>query len=256
MAILITDATGKNTRSAYVRAPFDQAKARLEKAGYAVITPEQFAQLRIAKGAKHSVSTNGAYNSMGVVMIPQKGRYLTNLSLVMENPIGATQAHRNRKEFAVSNEDAERALARGSVVISYNQSAIPTNRFGEDAIGVFAFGKFAKAYGEFLAEIGITELPLWFNDEKYINSQKNAFANQAWLHRLGDDFRSGLGGGRILCYGSAGRGVRNVEPRSGETASKIYMPTFKQVAKYSKQFVPEVARKEFEKGLEALFVKR
>lgn len=253
MAKIIRDVKVKEIQSAYVHAPFNEAEAQLEKARYAIITPEEFVLLRIARGAKHSVSLNGAYTSMGVVLIPQKGRYLTNLSLVMEDPVGATQAHRNRKEFAVSSEAVERALASGSVVIPYNQSAIPTNRLGEDAISVFVLGKSAKTYGEFLAEAGVNELPLWFNDEKYIDSQKSAFANQVWLRRLDDGNRSGLYGYGILNCGSAVRGVRNVEPRSGETASKISAPTLNQVLKYTSKFVPQIAQADFRKGLEALF---
>lgn len=248
----------KTIASAYVNKPFDQAKTELETKGYAIITPEQFAQLRIAKGAEHIVSTNGAYTSMGNIMIPKKGRFLTKKSLVMAKPTDATQAHRAGKEFYVSTKDAENALASGNIAIPYNLSEIPTSEFGQEPITSFVFGKTAKAYGEFLKEAGINAMPLWFNDEKYINSQERHFANQLWLHRLVGDVRSGLSGsGRFLSYFGAVCGVRNVEPlASGETASRISVPTYKQIVKYSKQFVPEVARKDFEKGLEALFTKQ
>ena len=226
----------KTIVSAYVARPFDVAKAELEGKGYAIITPEQFAQLRIAKEADHKVSTNGAYTSMGDVMIPKKGRFLTNLSPVMKNSVEATNAHRSGKEFYVSGEDAEKALAGGNVVVPYNQSEVPTDRFGEDPITAFVFGKTAKAYGEFLKKTGINAMPLWFNDEKYINSQEKPFANQLWLHRLDADDQSCLSGGRGLVYNGVVRGVRNVEPRSGETASKIsgYKFTNKQAEKYLK----------------------
>ena len=230
-------AGNKTIISAYVNAPFDVAKAELEGKGYAIITPEQFAQLRIAKEADHKVSTNGAYTSMGDVMIPKKGRFLTNLSPVMKNSVEATNAHRSGKEFYVSGEDAEKALAGGNVVVPYNQSEVPTDRFGEDPITAFVFGKTAKAYGEFLKKTGINAMPLWFNDEKYINSQEKPFANQLWLRRLDADNQSNLyGDGRNLNCGNAVRGVRNVEPRSGETASKIsgYKFTNKQAEKYLK----------------------
>ena len=254
MAELIRDLNGKSVKSAYVQAPFDVAKAQLEKAKYSIITPEQFADLRITRGADHSVSTNGAYTSMGVVLIPKKGRFLTDSSLVMQNSAEATQAHREGKEFYVSNEDAEKILAGGNVAISYRQSEIPTSRFGDEEITNFVFGETAKEYGNFLKEAGINAVPLYLNDEQYVNSQAKPFANQLWLHRLVSDYRSDLDGNdRNLNCDYAVRGVKSVEPRSGETASKISVPSYKQIAKYSKQFVPEVARKDFEKGLEAMF---
>lgn len=220
MVELIRDINGKDVRSAYVSAPFDVAYAKLQKTGYRIIEPEQFAQLRIAKGANHSVSLNGAYTSMGDVMVPQKGRYIIPVSFVMQNPTEATQAHRQSKEFYISNEDAEKALPLG-VKVPYNQTSVPTDRFAEDEVTAFVFGKTAKAYGEFLKEAGIQAMPLWFNDEKYINSQKSPFANQLWLLRLDAGLQSNLyGNSRDLSYNDAVRGVRNVEPRSGETASK------------------------------------
>ncbi|MDP1728674.1 MAG: hypothetical protein Q8L27_00540 [archaeon] len=249
----------KTLVSTYVGKPFDEAKAELENKDYSIITPEQFAQLRIAKGASHSVSTSGAYTSMGDIMIPKKGRFLTPLSLVMKNPTEATQAHRNGKEFYVSDEDTEKAL-ENSIVIPYNQSEVPFNRFAEDPITAFVFEKIAKEYGEFLQEtfkeVGITAMPLLFDYERYINSQKSPFANQLWLHGLGGDVQSDLDGiSRGLDYGDAVRGVKFVEPRSGEDRAKVSVPNLKEILKYSEQFVPEVKRKDFEKGLEAIFNK-
>lgn len=222
MANLNRDVNGKDVKSAYVCAPFDEAKAQLEKVNYAVITPKEFARLRMAKRENHSVSLNGAYTSMGDVMIPKKGRYLTNFSLVMEKPIEATQAHREAREFAVSNEDAERALASGSVVVPYAQSSVPTNRFGEDPITRFLFGELAQDYGTFLKEsrYEIQEMPLIFDSEATINAQKTPFANQLWLHGLVDGGRSALLGSRYLIYYDVVRGVRYVEPRSGEDCAK------------------------------------
>ena len=221
MVELIRDINRKDVKSAYVCAPFDVAYAKLQKAGYRIIEPEQFAQLRIANGANHSVSLNGAYTSMGDVMIPQKGRFLTQVPFVTRDPTESTQAHRQGKEVFISKEDAESALTLGSVKVPYNQSSVPTDRFAEDPITAFVFGKTAKAYGEFLKENGIKAMPLWFNDEKYINSQKSPFANQLWLHRLDVDSQSGLdGNGRYLDCVDAVRGVRNVEPRSGEDCAK------------------------------------
>ena len=258
MVKLIKDITKGAVQSAYVCAPFDEAKAHLEKYGYELITPEQFAQARIAQGASNSVSVNGAYTSMGDVMIPKKGRFLTKLSLVMERPVEATEAHRNGNEFYVSNEDVERVLASGNVFVPYNQSGIPFNKFAEDPITSFVFGKTAEKYGLFLKEAlketGIIAMPLRLEDKGYIDSKENPFANQAWLRRLVGDCRSVLNGnGRVLHCNYAVRGVRHVEPRSGETVSRIHTPNLREILRYSRRFVPEVARKEFEKGLGDFF---
>jgi hypothetical protein len=189
MADIEIDVRRNGIESAYVDAPFDEAKAKLEGKRFRIITPEQFAQIRIAEGANHSVILNGAYTSMGSIMVPQKGRFLVNLSLVMQNPSEATNAHRSGKEVYVSCEDAEKSLASGHVIIPYNQSAVPFNRFADDPITVFAFGKIAREYGEALKEslreAGITEMPLWFNDRDYTDSQEKPFANELWLRGLG-----------------------------------------------------------------------
>jgi hypothetical protein len=209
----IIDVNEKDVKSAYVIAPFDVAKTELESKGYSVITPEQFAKLRIAKGPEHNVSLKGAFTSMGNVMIPQKGRYITPISFVMQNPTKATEAHRQGKEFYISNEDAEKALSLG-VKIPYNQFEVPFNRLGEDEVTAFIFGKTAKAYGSFLQE-ALNEskeetMFLVFSNEKYINSQKSPFANQLWFYRL-DCYgitRSDIyGHGLDLYYGDV-RGVQ------------------------------------------------
>ena len=126
---------------------------------------------------------------------------------------------------------------------------IPTKRFGEDELTNYAFGKSAKEYGEFLKEAGIKEMPIYL-----ANIGTAPFARQAWLHGLDSGDWSGLLGDiSSLNFDDAVRGVRNVEPRSGEDRPKISAPNHTEVLKYSRQFVPEVARKDFEKGLEALF---
>jgi hypothetical protein len=197
--------------SGYVEASFDKAKAELEEEKFSIITPEQFAQHRIAEGANHSVSLNGAYTSMGSLMVPKRGRFLVVQSLVMQNPSKAIEAHRIGNEFYVSDNDAEKSLASGSVAIPYAQSAVPFERFADDPITAFVFGKTAGEYGAFLKEslreVEVAEMPLWFNDQEYIDSQKKPFANHLWLHRLGCGGGSELDGYGDLDYFRV-RGVR------------------------------------------------
>jgi hypothetical protein len=199
--------------SGYVEASFDKAKAELEEEKFSIITPEQFAQHRIAEGANHSVSLNGAYTSMGSLMVPKRGRFLVVQSLVMQNPSKATEAHRTGNEFYVSDNDAEKSLASGSVAIPYAQSAVPFERFADDPITAFVFGKTAGEYGAFLKEslreVEVAEMSLWFNDQEYIDSQKKPFANHLWLRRLDGVGRSELRGGNGgLNYYYGVRGVR------------------------------------------------
>ena len=212
MADIEIDVRRNGVESACVEAPFDKAKAELEEEKFSIITPEQFAQHRIAEGANHSVSINGAYTSMGSLMVPKRGRFLVVQSLVMQNPSKATEAHRTGNEFYVSDNDAEKSLASGSVAIPYAQSAVPFERFADDPITAFVFGKTAGEYGAFLKEslreVEVAEMPLWFNDQEYIDSQKKPFANHLWLHRLGSGGRSELGGDGDFNGNGRVRGVR------------------------------------------------
>src|SRR3989344_801339 len=229
--------------SAYVEAPFDEAKAELEADGYEIISLKQFADLRIAQGKDSHVANYGAYVKEGFLYVPQKGIFLVRNSPIMTNAKAATQCHRKGREFYLTNEQVEESL-KTSIEIE-NSRSIPTKRFGENELTSFAFGPEAERYGEFLKEAGIKQMPIYL-----ASMEKKPFARQAWLRRLGGDDQSGLGGGRNLDYSYAVRGVRKASTEGAKLAQKILAPNLKEVLKYSRQFVPEVARKDFEKGLE------
>ena len=246
---IIQDVKPTGTDSAYVERPFDEAKAELEANSYNIISLEQFAKLRIAQGKDSHVANYGSYAKEGFLYVPQKGVFLVRNSPILVNAKQATVCHRNRREFYLTQEQVEESLANS--VQFKDASSIPTNRLAEDERTAFAFGETAGKYGEFLKESGIVEMPVYL-----FNIEKKPFARQAWLLRLVGDYRSVLFGNYRYLYYFTVRGVRNVEPRSGETVSAIFTPSLTDIAKYSRQFVPEFVRKDFEKGLETLFGKQ
>src|SRR3989344_6163338 len=164
--------------SAYVEAPFDEAKAELEADGYEIISLKQFADLRIAQGKDSHVANYGAYVKEGFLYVPQKGIFLVRNSPIMANAKAATKCHRNNSEFYITPEEVEETL-KDSVEVK-NSNPIPTNRFGDEELKAYAFGDSAKAYGEFLREAGIKQMPIYL-----ASMEKKPFARQAWLHRLG-----------------------------------------------------------------------
>jgi hypothetical protein len=199
MINLTIDVKPRGIVSAYVEAPFDKAKKALEKEAYKIISLEQNAQLSMQEGKDSFISRNGNCTREGVIYVPKKGIFLTKNSPIMVNPKEATECQRNGKEFYLNKEQVEKALADS---VELSGKPIPTSRFNDDKITVFAFGNTAKEYGEFLKEAGINEMPIYV-----ANVKKNPFVRQMWPLGLGG--RSVLiGSSRSLCYGSRVRGVR------------------------------------------------
>ena len=214
MTNIIQDVKPTETASAYVEKPFDQAKVELEAVGgYDIISLEDNAKLRIAMGTNHSVSQRGNYTREGFLYVPQKGIFLVKNSPIMANAKEATKCHRNGREFYLTGEQVEEAL-KDSVKIKSGDS-IPTKRFGEDELTRYAFGETAQAYGDFLKQAKINEMPVWL-----ASVEKKPFARQAWLHRLGGGGRSVLYGYYwFLSYYFAVRGVRNTSADEGSASA-------------------------------------
>jgi len=207
---ITVDIRPREKYSAYVVGPFDQTLKALKSQGYKLISLEENAGLRMQERENHDVSTNGNWVKEGALYVPGKGRFITRLSTVLDDPRKATQAHRNGKEYFVSGEQVKMDLEfRDSVQVPYDVNGIPTDRFGEDVITMFCFGKNAKDYGLFLKDYGIKEMPLWFNKENYVQKQGKSYANQLWFRWLG--LRSGLVGDHrnLLFYNNnRSRGVK------------------------------------------------
>ena len=107
-----------------------------------------------------------------------------------------------------------------SVDFPQQNMEIPTNRFGEDALTVFAFGGETEArnYGEFLRQAGIKEMPVWAVSNDYVNKQDKPFARQMWFWYLGGG--SGLDGIDRALYGNRMRGVLNKTSEAGSQIKK------------------------------------
>jgi hypothetical protein len=220
MENLITDIQPREIFSAYVNAPFDKGKEILEEAGYHIISLQENARLRMQEGKDADISKYGNWVREGVLYVPEKGIFLTKDSPVMANPKEATKCYKNRKDFYLTNEQVEQSLEDSVELIG---KSIPTNRFGEDKITVYAFGEDAKRYGEFLYEAGINEMPVWLTD-----IQDKPFARQMWVCGLGDHQRSGLNGNRGL--GNSYR-VRGVQDSAEGTAKSFEAHTPTQMQK-------------------------
>lgn len=128
----------------------------------------------------------------------------------MEAPEQVTQAHRNGREFYITQRQLEKA-EQGSIKVSYNQKGVPTNRFGEDPIALWAFGDQAETYGLWLRSgsngQSIMEMPIILIGQDYVNKQIGPFVRKFWFMNLDDG--SGLSGARDFNYGSRSRGIRN-----------------------------------------------
>jgi len=220
MKNLIQDIKGK-VESAYVEAPFDKAKKELESNKYRIISLSENAKLRMQEGKDAFISQNGNYTREGVIYLPSNKIYLTKSSPIMENAEEATECHRKGNEFYLNDKQVSNAIKKGTAVkFPQNDNySIPTDKFGEDIITDFAFGKIAKDYGKFLKEEAkINEMPVWLS-----NCENKPFARQLWFRGLGGGVRSGLGGfGSLDYYGDGVRGVREVSAEGA--AQKISLP--------------------------------
>lgn len=202
---VIKDMELKGTDSAYVVGPFDEALTALGEQGYALISLEKNAGLRMQEGKDSLVSQTGNWVKEGALYIPGKGGFITKNSPILDDPQSATQAHRNSKEYFITDEQVQRAL-ESSVQVPYIQSEVPTKRFGEEGITNLVFGKNAKDHGLFLQDAGIIAMPLKFYSEDYVKGQGKPFANQLWVGGLG--FGSELDGHWSLGSANWSRGIK------------------------------------------------
>jgi len=203
--------------SAVVSAPFDLAKEILEEQSYDIISLPVNAELRIKQGKEAYISQNGNLVREGVLYIPGKGNKLVRNSPILYSAQEATQAHREGKEFYTTNEAVQKAL-EDSVDLPLANKDIPTKRFNENDVTVWAFGagdsKKAQAYGDFLKDSEINSILVWVIDKDYVKKQNSPFVRQLWFGGLDD--RSDLDGDDgDLRDDNRVRGVRSVEDAEG-----------------------------------------
>ena len=221
---------------------YDEAKAEMEKEGFSEIVLAENARLRIQQGKDTYVSQNGNWVKEDAIYIPNKGKFLTKVSHISANAKEATNCHRNGGDFYLTNKQVEQALS-DSVELSVK--SVPTNRFADDRITIYAFGEDAEKYGEFLNKAGIKEMPIYTTELR-----DKPFARKVWFWAFGGG--SGLdcdGGGAGGC-GDRVRGVReSAEGTAKNSGGQIKTPNIVEIVNYTKRFVPEAVRGEFEKGL-------
>jgi len=196
-------------RISYIDARFDTALQLLRDNSNELITARNLAYARSKEDSRHSLSQYGSYIKEGDVYIPNK---TPQILLIRNSPLlqlelakEAVKAHRSGKEYSIESSLAKEYSGKSSedqnseVFPLTNLEAIKTNKFAEDKRALWLFQDQAENYGKFLCDSGIKEMPLWFNHERYINSQKSIYINQLRLRSLGD--RSGLlGYGRDLDF--------------------------------------------------------
>ena len=204
--------------------PFDEALKTIKQAGASVISTRDLAYARIEQGRNSSLCNNGSYVKEGVLYVPGKTLFIRNSPLLNQRLVGkAVEAHRKGSEFYVddklANKYQEQAEAdknktpekRKTLAINKRGGFnIPTNRFKDEELTLWLFKDQAEAYGNFLKENNINEMPVYLSSD----SKKN-FANQVWFGSLGG--RSGLLGDNW--YLGCGR-VRGVLKQTGEASSQ------------------------------------
>ncbi|MBI4159438.1 hypothetical protein HY500_04260 [Candidatus Woesearchaeota archaeon] len=203
MTNLIVDIKPRLIYSAHIYAPFDRGKEELENAVYKIISLQENAQLRMEGGKNAFVSQNGNWTREGFIYVPKRGIFLTRNSPIMANAQEATDCHRNQREFYLTDVQVEQSLV-DSILLS--GQPIPTSRFRESPIAVYAFGDIAEQYGLFLRGINLKEMPILLAD-----LQDRPFARQSWFRRLDVGSRSSLYGNyKDLDVSLRVRGIRQV----------------------------------------------
>lgn len=221
MAEITIDIQPRSTTltSAYLEEPFNEGKKALKSDGYEVIGLRDNALLRMQEGAQSYVSQNGNWTREGVVYVPKKGIFLVKNSPIMANAKDATNCHRNGKEFYLTDEQVEQALA--SSMIELTDKAISTNKFADNEITAFAFGDIAEDYGNFLKENDIKSMPVYL-----VSLGDKPFARQLWFRGLGgcSELSGGdrLLGGDVLVRGVRSSGEASAQKILGSSRSELY----------------------------------
>jgi len=204
--ILIQDVKGK-LESAYLHAPFDKALKALKKEGYNLVSLEENARLRMQEGMNAHISQNGNWVREGVIYLPSGEAYLTKNSPILRNAKEATECTEKCHGLYLTKDQAESALANAvkfpKLEEMESEYEIPTDKFGEDAVTDFAFGKIAKDYGKFLKENRINAMPIRLST----NTSKPLARQVLFSESSYGESSIWYCVGRLLCEGST-RGVR------------------------------------------------
>lgn len=216
---IIKDARNNEVSSAHSIGPFDEGKEQLEGQGYKIISLEENAGLRMIFGMASEICKTGNWVKEGAIYLPDKRIFITKKSPIITNSKDAANCHRELRDFYLTHEQVEQALEDAVEVsnLMNGKLAIPTNRFSEEEITNYAFGKIAGEYGKFLENCSTYKLlkdniimPVWFG-----NSNNRPFARQGWFHRINGK-QSDLCFDDKCLHGAYGRtrGIKNLRSKS------------------------------------------
>ncbi|MEI7718754.1 MAG: hypothetical protein WCI72_02715 [archaeon] len=169
------DVTLPHVSSAYVVGEkFSDALHKLRAEGYDLISGEQNAMLRVQRGKRFGVTNRGNLLSAGTLYIPGVGRYLTSESLVLDDPEGATKAHKSKEEYFVTAEQVERGLV-GAVKVPDNfKRFLSSDELKSGEIGQVIFGDSVDSYVSKFVRRG---MDFEIDELNYVNAQKQPYAN-------------------------------------------------------------------------------
>lgn len=172
---LIEDVTKGPLRSAYVDAPFDKGLEVLKENNYDLISLQQNARLRIDEGIFAPVSRYSNYVREDLLYVPKLGKFLTKFTLILNHAQEATECHRNENDFDffLTEDQVDESIVNS---VRLDEDSIPTDRFGDNKITQYTFGKDAEGYGRLLREFVITEFPIILTDIK-----DKPFARKVWF---------------------------------------------------------------------------
>ncbi|MFH1452268.1 MAG: hypothetical protein ABIF88_03790 [archaeon] len=174
-----------------LQTPFDKAKDTLMNSGHNIISIAEDVELRIQEGKRSDTYIGMNYVREGMIFTPNRKPILVAYSPLLETPALAREAHERHKRFYVDSEAVEKAKEQGYVECQDIETYIPTNRFGEEAILVRAFGGFelddekaskqSQTYGDFLKDAGVDYITISAQGGGYMDNNSNGeyFAEQA-----------------------------------------------------------------------------
>lgn len=206
-------------------APFDKALQALRKAGVDhPITARDLAYARIQACKEKSLSSlyeEGSYVREGKIYTPYREVLFISDSPILESAEEATDCFRAEKDFYLDPEkyfnlaevDRKKTPEERRVLLVDKRENyfIPTKRFADEEITLWAFKDQAMEYGQFLlGERMITKMYVAILDAGYVNKQNHSFARQIWLDKAMtsyDGHGSNFGGGEGLELTNVVRGV-------------------------------------------------
>ena len=154
----------------------------------------------------------GNWTREGVLYLPQKGKFLTKDSPILQNPREAVQQYIKRPRIAwiPTEEQIERAL-QDSIQIPkeyVQEQLIPTNIFGENPVTKYVFGSAADDYGKFLREARIKNMRIITEPQDYVNQLGKPLMLPIYFGSLTSD--SFVDGSTHWCFVNNGnlRGVK------------------------------------------------